>query len=179
MVPDGVFLSHLQAGRNSTEFWTLPSLKSALQNHEGPTETRKGHSAHGRKAPSKIKPISDTEGMNHYSPSANKQPINEWINQSIDRSIGRSTNQSNIDGSNNQSINRLINLSINPNSSANNLIKNIWQTGHKASKQQNIRSSTVPCTVQQLSLWGKEKRKQQNKAIAIPPLEFNASLPYK
>ena len=104
MVPDGVFLSHLQAGRNSTEFWTLPSLKSALQNHEGPTETRKGHSAHGRKAPNKIKPISDTEGMNHYSPSANKQPINEWINQSIDRSINQSIKHRRINQSANQSI---------------------------------------------------------------------------
>ena len=71
MAPDGVFFSHPLAGRNSTEFWTLPSLKSALQTHEGPTETPKGHSVHGRKALEKWKPISETEGTNHYSLSAN------------------------------------------------------------------------------------------------------------
>ena len=118
MVPDGVFFGHLQAGRNSTEFWTLPSLKSALQTHEGPTETPKGHSVHGRKALEKWKPISETEGTNHYSLSANNQPINEWVN----RSIGRSTNQSNIDGSIDQSTNRLMKLSTDPNCRANNRI---------------------------------------------------------
>ena len=119
MVPDGVFLSHLQAGRNSTEFWTLPSLKSALQTHAGPTETPKGHSVHGRNALEKWKPISETEGMNHYSLSANNQPINEWVN----RSIGRSTNQSSIDGSIDQSTNRLMKLPTNPNRIENHRIK--------------------------------------------------------
>ena len=118
MALDGVFFSHPQAGRNSTEFWTLPSLKSALQTHEGPTETPKGHSVHGRKALEKWKPISETEGTNHYSLSANNQPINEWVN----RSIGRSTNQSNIDGSIDQSTNRLMKLSTDPNCRANNRI---------------------------------------------------------
>ena len=118
MALDGVFFSHPQAGRNSTEFWTLPLLKSALQTHEGPTETPKGHSVHGRKALEKWKPISETEGTNHYSLSANNQPINEWVN----RSIGRSTNQSNIDGSIDQSTNRLMKLSTDPNCRANNRI---------------------------------------------------------
>ena len=99
LVPDGVFFGHLQAGRNSTDFWTLPSLKSALQTHAGPTETSKGHSVHGRKALEKWKPISETEGTNHYSLSANNQPINEWINQSIDRSINESIKHRRIDRS--------------------------------------------------------------------------------
>ena len=113
-----VFFGHLQAGRNSTEFWTLPLLKSALQTHEGPTETPKGHSVHGRKALEKWKPISETEGTNHYSLSANNQPINEWVN----RSIGRSTNQSNIGGSIDQSTNRLMKLPTNLNWRENNRI---------------------------------------------------------
>ena len=91
MAPDGVFFSHPQAGRNSTEFWTLPLLKSALQTHEGPTETPKGHSVHGRKALEKWKPISETEGTNHYSLSANNQPINEWVNRSVDQPINQTS----------------------------------------------------------------------------------------
>ena len=123
-------------------FWTLPSLKSALQNHEGPTETRKGHSAHGRKAPNKIKPTSETEGRNHYSQSAN----NQSINRSIDRSINQSTNHRRIDQSVNQSIDESTNLnssqddktqSISPNVR----LENNWQTVQQSSKWQNIRSS--------------------------------------
>jgi len=92
-------------------------MKSSLQNHEGPTESRKGHSAHGRKAKNKIKPTSETEGINHYSQSANKQSINLSINQSIDRSINRRR----IDPSVNQSIDE----SIDPNSSQDDKKKHI------------------------------------------------------
>ena len=48
MVLDGVFFGD-EAGRNSTDSSILPSLKSALQTHAGPTETSKGHSVHGHK----------------------------------------------------------------------------------------------------------------------------------
>ena len=72
-------------------FWTLPSLKSAPQNHEGPTETRKGHSAHGHEALSITKPTKETEGMNHHSQSANNQSSNQSIDRSVDQSINQST----------------------------------------------------------------------------------------
>ena len=163
----GGFFSHPQAGRNNTEFWTLPLLKSALQTHEGPTETPKGHSVHGRKALEQWKPISETEGMNHCSLSANNQPINEWIN----RSINQSTKHRRIDRSVNQSIDESCQpILIAEQITVYNRVENTWQTEHKSSKP-SIRSSKIPCTIHQVSiqvsLWVKEKRKQQNNTIDI------------
>ena len=127
-------------------FWTLPSLKSALQNHEGPTETSKGHSAHGRKAMNKIKLQARPK---EWTTRAGQQTTKRSINRLIDRSTSQSIN----DGSIRQSINRLKNQSISIQAkatnkqsiSANSHIENNLQTEQQSSKQHDIRSSTVPC----------------------------------
>jgi len=56
---------------------------SAQQNYDGPTETRKGRSAHGRKALHKSKPTKETEGMNHHRQSASNQSNNQSIDPFI------------------------------------------------------------------------------------------------
>ena len=83
--PRGVIYSHIWtvSVEIALSFRTLPSLKSALQNHEGPTETRKGHSAHGQKGAKSKK--NDRTKPNIQSPN------HRSINQSIDRSINEST----------------------------------------------------------------------------------------
>ena len=106
MAPDGVFLSHLQAGRNSTELLnlTITEISStkprrANRNSQGSqrswvqgTECNKTNKRDRRNEP--LEPVS-------------QQPNDQSINRLIDRSISQSIN----DGSIRQSINRLMNQS--------------------------------------------------------------------
>ena len=94
------------------------------------------------------------------------------VNESIDRSVDQPINQTSTDRSISQPIDwwSCQPILIAEQITVYNRIENTWQTEHKSSKP-SIRSSTIPCTIQQVSiqvsLWVKEKRKQQNNTIDI------------
>ena len=103
---------------------------------------------------------------------ASQPTTSQSMNESIDRSVDQPINQTSTDRSISQPIDwwSCQPILIAEQITVYNRIENTWQTEHKSSKP-SIRSSKIPCTIQQVSiqvsLWVKEKRKQQNNTIDI------------
>ena len=156
-------------------FWILPSLKSALHNHEGPTEMRKGHSTHWRRAP---KSKTNNGHRRNEPPSpAGKQPIDQsiswptgrWINESIQWDNGL--------------MNRSISIERNWSISANRRIKSNWETRQQSTKQRTTRDQIVFSSTtakRKVNINEKTKTPKRNHSnITKRSRWINPSLPYK